>query len=70
VVNNQRIGLQISFKSQVLAYHSIIAGNHFEGMWISNQSTGTVKGCDLRGNGRGPYDISPDSKVELVGNKP
>ena len=70
ISNNQRIGVQVGFKSQLIAYHTIMAGNHFEGLWMNNQSTGTVKGCDLRGNARGPYDISTDCRVEMISNKP
>ena len=70
VSNNQRIGLQVGFKSQLIAYNTTISGNHFEGVWMNNKSTGTIKGCDMRGNARGPYDISTDCNVEMVGNKP
>ena len=70
ISNNQRIGVQVGFKSQLIAYHTIMSGNHFEGLWMNNQSTGTVKGCDLRGNARGPYDISTDCRVEMLSNKP
>ena len=70
ISNNHRIGVQLGFKSQLIAYNSTLSGNHFEGLWMNNKSTGTVKGCDLRGNARGPHDISPDCNVEMVGNKP
>ena len=70
ISNNQRTGVQVGFKSQLIAYHTIMSGNHFEGLWMNNKSTGTVKNCDMRGNARGPYDISADCRVEMVSNKP
>lgn len=70
VSNHQRIGVHVGFKSQLIAYQSVISGNSFEGVWMNNQSTGSIRSCDMRGNARGPYDISPDCKVELGGNKP
>jgi hypothetical protein len=70
ISNNQRIGLQVGFKSQLIAYNTTISGNHFEGVWMNNKSSGTIKGCDMRGNARGPFDISTDCNVEMVSNKP
>jgi len=70
VANNQRIGVHVGFKSQLIAYQCVISGNAFEGVWMNSQSTGSIKSSDLRGNARGPYDISTDCRVELVGNKP
>jgi len=70
IANHQRIGVHVGFKSQLIAYQCVISGNSFEGVWMNNQSTGSIRSCDMRGNARGPYDISPDCKVELGGNKP
>jgi hypothetical protein len=70
ISNNQRTGVQVSFKSQLIAYQTVFSGNSFEGIWMNNQSHGTVKGCDMRGNARGPNDISSDCRVEMSGNKP
>ena len=70
ISNNQRIGVHVGFKSQLIAYQCVISGNSFEGVWMNNQSSGSIRSCDLRGNARGPYDISPDCQVELGGNKP
>ncbi|MEE2645129.1 MAG: right-handed parallel beta-helix repeat-containing protein, partial [Myxococcota bacterium] len=70
VTNNQRTGIQVGFKSELLAYDTIISGNSFEGVWVSNQSNGSIRNCDMRGNARGPLDISADSDIALSGNKP
>lgn len=70
ISNNQRTGIQVGFKSQLIIYNTVISGNHFEGIWMNNKSTGVIKGCDMRGNARGPYDISTDCHVEMSGNKP
>ena len=70
ISNHQRTGVQVGFKSQLIAYRCVFSGNNFEGVWMNNQSTGSLKGCDLRGNARGPSDISSDCRVEMSGNKP
>lgn len=70
ISNHQRIGVHIGFKSQLIAYQCVISGNSFEGVWMNHQSTGSIRSCDLRGNARGPYDISSDCQVEFANNKP
>lgn len=43
--------------------------NGYEALWVHNKGAGVVENCDLTGNKRGPWDISADSLIRLIGNK-
>ncbi len=67
--NNQQHGVRLQGPVTATFEKTSIVANALAGLQLRDGAKATVTGCDLRGNGTGPFDIGPGCTLEQKDNQ-